>query len=100
MREGHYIINNELKITNDHPVMTDSGKKKVEELRIGDYIGNNKVTTIEYVEGHVETVSIKTSADDFNVYVNENIYSVDGRYSQLIKEERSAHQYYKMCDWG
>ena len=100
IREGHYIINNELKITNDHPVMTDSGKKKVEELRIGDYIGNNKVTTIEYVEGHVETVSIKTSADDFNVYVNENIYSVDGRYSQLIKEEYDLYYHDKIYDWG
>tara|TARA_B100000029_G_scaffold516348_1_gene629000 strand:- start:1437 stop:2435 length:999 start_codon:yes stop_codon:yes gene_type:complete len=100
IREGHYIINNELKITNDHPVMTDSGKKKVEELRIGDYIGNNKVTTIEYVEGHIETVSIKTSADDFNVYVNENIYSVDGRYSQLIKEEYDIYYHDKIYDWG
>ena len=100
IRECHYIINNELKITNDHPVMTDSGKKKVEELRIGDYIGNNKVPTIEYVEGHVETVSIKTSADDFNVYVNENIYSVDGRYSQLIKEEYDVYYHDKIYDWG
>ena len=36
----------------------------------------------------------------FNVYVNENIYSVDGRYSQLIKEEYDVYYHDKIYDWG
>ena len=85
IREGYYIVNNELMITNDHPVMTNYGKKKVEELNIGDFVGDNEVRSLVYNAGDVKTVSIITSAEDFNVYVNDKIYSVDGKYSALLE---------------
>ena len=85
IREGYYIVNNELMISNDHPVMTNYGKKKVEELNIGDFVGDNEVRSLVYNAGDVKTVSIITSAEDFNVYVNDKIYSVNGKYSTLLK---------------
>ena len=85
IREGYYIVNNELMISNDHPVMTNYGKKKVEELKIGDFVGDNEVRSLVYNAGDVKTVSIITSAEDFNVYVNDKIYSVNGKYSTLLK---------------
>ena len=85
IREGYYIVNNELMISNDHPVMTNYGKKKVEELNIGDFVGENEVRSLVYNAGDVKTVSIITSAEDFNVYVNDKIYSVNGKYSTLLK---------------
>ena len=85
IREGYYIVNNDLMISNDHPVMTNYGKKKVEELKIGDFVGDNEVRSLVYNAGDVKTVSIITSAEDFNVYVNDKIYSVNGKYSTLLK---------------
>ena len=57
----------------------------MEELNIGDFVGDNEVRSLVYNAGNVKTVSIITSAEDFNVYVNDKIYSVDGKYSALLK---------------
>ena len=86
MRNSYYIINNELKITNDHPVLTNSGWKRTEELNIGDYINNVKVETIDFIEKIVPTVYIGTSDESFDVYCNNNIYTVHGQYKQLLKK--------------
>ena len=86
LREGYYIINNELMITNDHPVISNDGWRKVEELVIGDYIGNNKIKSMRYMKEDVMTVSVLTSSDEFNVFANGNFYRVSGKYSKLLKK--------------
>ena len=86
MRNSYYIINNELKITNDHPVLTNSGWKRTEEVNIGDYINNVKVETIDFIEKIVPTVYIGTSDESFDVYCSNNIYTVHGQYKQLLKK--------------
>ena len=84
VREGYYIINNGLMITNDHPVISSDGWKKIEELSIGDYIGDVKITSMNYIKQDVYTVSILTASDEFNVFASGNIYRVSGKYSKLL----------------
>lgn len=86
MRNSYYIINNELKITNDHPVLTNLGWKRTEEVNIGDYINSVKVETIDFIEKIVPTVYIGTADESFDVYCNNNIYTVHGQYKQLLKK--------------
>ena len=85
-REGYYIINNELMITNDHPVVSNDGWKRVEDLVIGDSIGENEVTSIRYVSEDVMTVSILTSSDEFMTIARGKPYRVSGKYSKLLKK--------------
>lgn len=84
VREGYYIINNGLMITNDHPVISSDGWKKIEELSIGDYIGDVKINSMNYIKRDVYTVNVLTASDEFNVFASDNIYRVSGRYSKLL----------------
>ena len=84
MREGYYVINNELKITNDHPLLVNNVWKRTEDLSIGDIVNGIKINTMEYVSKLVPTVSIVTQSDNYNVYCNENLYTVHGRYKELL----------------
>lgn len=86
LREGYYIVNNELMITNDHPVVSNDGWKKVEDLVIGDSIGENEITSIRYVSEDVMTVSILTSSDEFMAIAQGKSYRVSGKYSKLLKK--------------
>jgi intein/homing endonuclease len=86
MREGYYVVNNELKITNDHPVLANGSWKRTEDLVLGDYINNIEVTSLEYVEQVTPTVYIGTLADRYNVYTKGQTYTVHGQYkNKLIK---------------
>jgi hypothetical protein len=92
MREGYYVINNELEITNDHPIFVNASMwKRTEDLLIGDVINNVRIDTMEYISKITPTVSIVTEFNSYNVYCNENLYTVHGRY-RFIKEQeyRSA----------
>jgi len=69
MREGYYIIDNDLKITNDHP-----------------FLHNDKWITVEqydgikqYIEEVVPTVYISTEAGNFVTY-NDSDWVVDAKY--------------------
>ena len=86
LREGYYIINNELMITNDHPVVSNDGWKKVEDLVVGDSIGVNKITSIRYVPEDVMTVSVLTSSDEFMAIAQGKYYRVSGKYSKFLKK--------------
>jgi len=91
MREGYYIINGELEITNDHPVLANGIWKRTEDLLIGDVVNGIRINTMKYISKRTPTVSIVTAADNYNVYCNENIYTVHGRYQLLRQQEdRSA----------
>jgi hypothetical protein len=89
IRSGYYIINNELEITNDHPIfVNDTMWKRTEDLLVGDVINNVRIDTMEYISEITPTVSIVTKSDSYNVYCDENLYTVHGRY-RFIKEQEN-----------
>ena len=86
MREGYYVVNGELKITNDHPVLANGSWKRTEDLVLGDYINNVEVTSLEYVEQVTPTVYIGTADDRYNVYTEGEVYTVHGQYKNALKK--------------
>ena len=73
-------------ITNDHPVVSNDGWKKVEDLVVGDSIGVNKITSIRYVPEDVMTVSVLTSSDEFMAIAQGKYYRGSGKYSKFLKK--------------
>jgi len=86
MREGYYVVNGELKITNDHPVLANGSWKRTEDLVLGDYINNVEVTSLEYVEQVTPTVYIGTADDRYDVYTEGEVYTVHGQYKNALKK--------------
>ena len=86
MRSGYFVINNELEITNDHPVLANGAWTKPEELYIGDYINDVKVESIKYIDRMTPTVSIVIDGDSFDVYTEGNTYTVHGRYREVRQQ--------------
>jgi len=86
MRKGYYIINGELEITNDHPVLVNNNWKRVDSLVIGDRINNVEVFSIDYIDRITPTVYIETASDQFDVFCNNNVYTVHGRYRDFIQK--------------
>jgi intein/homing endonuclease len=86
MRTGYYVINDELKITNDHPVLANGSWKRTEDVIVGDYINNVKVESIKYVEKIVPTVYIGVNTMSYDVYCKENIYTVHGHYKEKMQK--------------
>tara|TARA_E500000178_G_C17035685_1_gene763238 strand:+ start:3458 stop:6571 length:3114 start_codon:yes stop_codon:yes gene_type:complete len=86
MRNGYFVINNELEITNDHPVLANGTWTKPEELHVGDYINHVKVESIKYIDRVTPTVSIIVDGDSFNVYTENNTYTVHGRYKEVRQQ--------------
>lgn len=92
MRSGYFVINNELEITNDHPVWAKSGGLgkadwiRPEQLVVGDTINGIKVTSLNYIDRMTPTVSIVIDGDSFNVYTEDNTYIVHGRYREVRQE--------------
>ena len=80
MRNGYYKINDELKITNDHPVLANGSWKRTEDLVLGDYINDVEVKSIEYIEQVTPTVYIGTADDRYDVYTQGQTYTVHGQY--------------------
>jgi hypothetical protein len=86
MRSGYFVINNELEITNDHPVLANGAWTKPEELYIGDYINDVKVESIKYIDRMTPTVSIVIDGDSFDVHTEGNTYTVHGRYREVRQQ--------------
>ena len=84
IRNGYYIVNSELEITNDHPVFVNGVWKRTEDLLIGDVVNGIRINTLKYISKRTPTVSIVTASDNYNVYCNENLYTVHGRYKELL----------------
>ena len=97
MRDHYYVINDELRITNDHPILrwTPRGPawSRVDRLDIGDAVvsphGRIAVRTIERVEQVVPTVYIETEHDAFLAQGAQGPYVVHGRYAE--PENRKRH---------
>ena len=86
-RSNYYIINSELKITDDHPmaVLNDYGVVwvPVEELKIGDKIqsasGTVEIRSIEFADVPAITAQLMTEAGNFLVKGgNGGVYTVKG----------------------
>jgi len=86
MRSGYYAINNELKISNDHPVLANGTWTRPEDLVVGDNINGIPVSSLEYVERMTPTVSIVIDGESFDVHTENNIYTVHGRYREVRQE--------------
>ena len=86
MRNGYYAINNELKISNDHPVLANGTWTRPEDLSVGDSINGIPVVSLEYVEQLTPTVSIVIDGESFDVYTENNIYTVHGRYREVRQQ--------------
>jgi len=86
MRSGYYAINNELKISNDHPVLANGTWTRPEDLVVGDSINGIPVASLEYVERMTPTVSIVIDGESFDVHTENNIYTVHGRYKEVRQE--------------
>jgi len=86
MRSGYYTINNELRISNDHPVLANGTWTCPEDLVIGDNINGIPVSSLEYVERMTPTVSIVIDGESFDVHTENNIYTVHGRYREVRQE--------------
>tara|TARA_B100001094_G_scaffold163007_1_gene157780 strand:+ start:311 stop:3481 length:3171 start_codon:yes stop_codon:yes gene_type:complete len=86
MREGYYVVNGELKITNDHPVFANGSWKRTEDLVLGDYINTVEVTSLEYVEQVTPTVYIGTADERYDVYTEGEVYTVHGQYKNGLKK--------------
>ncbi len=86
MRSGYYAINNELKISNDHPVLANGTWTRPEDLVVGDSINGIPVSSLEYVEQLTPTVSIVIDGESFDVHTENNIYTVHGRYKEVRQE--------------
>ena len=92
MRSGYFVINNELEITNDHPVWAKSGGlgkadwTRPEQLVVGDTINGVKVTSLNYIDRMTPTVAIVIDGDSFDVYTEGNTYTVHGRYREVRQE--------------
>ena len=69
-RDGYYIIENELYISDDHPILING-----EMIKAKDYPGNKR-----YVKLSTDTVYVGTVLPTFNVYCENNTYTVDGHY--------------------
>lgn len=72
IRSGYYIIENDLKITNDHPIKINGQWIKAE-----DYQGNK-----EYIEGKIPTVYIETETGEYLTFANGKSWTVSGNYGQ------------------
>jgi hypothetical protein len=86
MRSGYYAINNELKISNDHPVLANGTWTRPKDLVVGDSINGIPVSSLEYVERMTPTVSIVIDGESFDVHTENNIYTVHGRYREVRQE--------------
>ena len=92
MRNGYYIVNGELEITNDHPVLAKAGGigtekwTRTDNLVVGDTINGIKVTSLKYVSKLTPTVYIGTADDRYDVYTEGEVYTVHGQYKNITKQ--------------
>ena len=76
MREGYFIVDNSLKITDDHPIQVNG--KWVTPV---DYIGMK-----QYITGKVPTVYIGTESGDYLTFANGKTWNVSGDYKDAYNK--------------
>jgi hypothetical protein len=72
--EKYYIINDDIKVTGEHPFYTIEGIKKVSELKVGDTlrtIGDDTlIVSIETIEEDVQIYNLINVVPNHNYYAN------------------------------
>ncbi|MCH7889652.1 MAG: hypothetical protein IIA00_10315 [Proteobacteria bacterium] len=94
VRDHFFVVNGELRITNDHPVLTVNGGSlewvRTENLVVGNVLmaadGLVPVASIDRVDETAVTVYLQTRAENFLVVGARSRYVVHGKYrSQLTR---------------
>ena len=81
VRDHYYIINNELKVTNDHPMFKLDGTTVTpENIKIGDKLKNSTVTSIEKIPEELNSVYIETENGILDIVSPTTIYTLKGGY--------------------
>ena len=88
VRDHFYVVNDELRITNDHPVLVRTARApywtRVEDLTIGDRFhspaGEIAARSIRRIDHSAQTVNLETAAESFLVAGSDGPYVVHGRY--------------------
>ena len=77
-REGFYLLDDWLEITNDHPILVDKDGD-IEWILAEDYEGSKT-----YNEGNVNTVYVETEHGSFEVFneAGDNTFTVSGDYAK------------------
>lgn len=72
---AHYVINANIKATAEHPFYTTEGIKTVQTLAVGDILrthkGEQKITSIEYIEGEVDIYNLINVEPNHNYFAND-----------------------------
>ncbi len=99
LRDHFFVVNEELRITNDHPVLAVNGGAlewvRTEDLVVRDALktadGLVPVASIERVDEAAQTVYLETAAKNFLVTGTRGRYVVHGKYrSQLTRHATRA----------
>jgi hypothetical protein len=90
IRDGYCMINNELRITADHPVLLAGADwTLVERLTVGDRIlspvGGIDVLSIVSIERQVVTVYLETEHDNYLAQGERGPYVVHGHYADQAR---------------
>jgi len=77
MVDYYIVLNNDLKVTPNHPIMVDGEWIDAGELKIGDKCSGNVITSIERVYNRVPTYNFEVEPyHTYNVVWGENVESV------------------------
>jgi len=78
-REGFYLLDDWLEITNDHPILIDKDGDNNEWILAEDYEGSKT-----YNEGNVNTVYVETEHGSFEVFneAGDTTFTVSGDYAK------------------
>jgi hypothetical protein len=86
-REGYFLVNEEIGITGDHPVLTINANRveawtQVSKLSIGNHVvsstGPIKIESLQYIAGDVTTVYVETELGNF--LAGPRAFVVSGNY--------------------
>ena len=92
LRGHYYVVNSDLRITNDHPVLRAGPLGTewvgVEHLCVGDTLclpdGSIPVRTLHRMHRPAMTVYLETAADNFPALVHDAAYVVHGHYRDKL----------------
>ena len=80
--KGYYIINNNLKVTSNHPMWVDREWKQVKDIVIGD-----KLTNLDGIEVDIETIE---QVDDIITTYNFEVENVHNYYANMFLAHNKA----------
>ncbi len=74
--DGYFNINNNLKVTNDHPIWVNNSWVRVKDIKKDDFLLDKNgeeliVESIQYIKGEVEVYNIKVEGKSSTYFANE-----------------------------